>query len=143
MIGIVFILMILDDTEPKRKLFWRAYCCYILLVTLYQLFFWIAPLSEDDDRRRSEIDEYCTEFGKVYGWGEDGAHVHYFSKIECVYERNHDMIRNQLIRIVVPMFIQLYFCFIIFTNWKNASLPRSKGGCVEVNVPRQIEINGP
>ena len=84
MVGIIFIAMILDDTEKTRKLFWQAYCCYIPLITIYQLIFWIVPLPEDDKRRRTEIADFCHEYGIVKGWGEDGAHVHYFSEIECV-----------------------------------------------------------
>ena len=51
---------------------------------MYQLIFWVVPLPEDDKRRRTEIDDFCHEYGIVKGWGEDGAHVHYFSEIECV-----------------------------------------------------------
>ena len=86
--------MIVNDTNRNRMIFWIVYSCYIPIITLYNLFFWIAPSQDEAHRNKKGIEEYCIAFGEKNGWGEDGAHSHYFSQIECEYEENHDLIRS-------------------------------------------------
>ena len=55
--------MVIIDIEQNRKIFWIVYSCYIPIITLYQIFYWVFPLNEDHERWRKEIEEYCVWFG--------------------------------------------------------------------------------
>ena len=134
--------MAISDSEHNRYIFWVAYCCYIALRTSFEMFYWLFPPEEDDMKWRSDIFDYCTRVGEAEGWGEDGNPAEYFNINECQQEEYHDLIRSQFIKIFAPTFVQLYFCFVIFTHYKNASLPKTKGGCVPDNPPRRhVQLN--
>ena len=123
--------MVFKDNDQNRMMFWIAYCCYIGLLTSYELYYWFVPLPTDEELWTEKIALFCTTLGETDGWGVDGSETNpYFEYGECIQEEKHDMTRNKLVKIVLPMYVQLYFCFVIFTHYKNASLPKSKGGCI-------------
>ena len=108
--AVSFVLMLLDDSEFKRKLFF--YC--FVLSGLFQYVFGVYNAFTLTDAKQPWI-QACDDINRK---GEL-ANIHATSLEEC-----HESIENMIHTVLTVMFIaygllQIHFLLVVYTHWKN------------------------
>ena len=58
---------------------------------------------------------------------------------DCMEKVKAKSLRATFVMIVVTLLFQIHFCRVIYTHWKRAHLPKSKGGTVP-DLAESIEM---
>ena len=71
----------------------------------------------------------------------EGTSLSNFDSVgDCVDSAFENLLRNELIILNFKFVIQLHFMHVIWTNLKNSDLPLSEGGCMPIEVNRNIQM---
>ena len=70
--------------------------------------------------------EKCEEFASAEGGFEETP---FKDMDECVVHIEQSSKKASFVMTAITFLIQSHFACVVFTHWKKAHLPRSKGGC--------------
>ena len=124
--GATFLLMIYGDNELRRLMYFAAYCVYVIIVTSIRTVF----LIWDRDERVAAI-KLCKNLsdmvsdGKITGWEVTG----YKDIVDCKTSVDHFQHWAALGLTLIGLIMQIHFCLVLFTHYKNANLTKENGGC--------------
>ena len=125
--GSSFVLMVFKDTSFTRGIFFAAFTTYVLTVTLINLYFTLFMLDEDQELFDAAVKERCQQFQQESAGFDDTP----FADMEdCVKHVEQTSKKASFVITALTFLIQSHFSCVIFTHWKKAHLPRSKGGCM-------------
>ena len=107
-------------------MYFAAYCVYVIIVTSIRTVF----LIWDRDERVAAI-KLCKNLsdmvsdGKITGWEVTG----YKDIEDCKTSVDHFQHWAALGLTLIGLIMQIHFCLVLFTHYKNANLTKENGGC--------------
>ena len=122
-----------SDSKKARYLFFKTYGAYIVILTALSLYLAIYPTKGMKLLSKKAILSYCREV-------EETEIFEFSNQDDCVDGVYANLLRNELIYLNVKFVVQLHFMQVIWTHFKNADLPISKGGCVPDETNRNIQM---
>ena len=92
---------------------------------MLQLYFTFFKWEEDEVKYNEMIEFKC---GLVERDMQGYENTPYQNLDDCINQVKAQTIRATLVMIIVTLLFQIHFCRVIYTHYKRAHLPKSKGG---------------
>ena len=61
---------------------------------------------------------------------------------DCQHQIGKTVARDEFVSLVVTLLLQLHFCFVLWTHFKNSDLVKSKGGCRPDGATADVQLGG-
>jgi len=156
---VLFIMMMVKDTESKRLYYCMSYLTMVAIECLFEIlvmlqFLVTSNMAEDScleimegQGKVQEIDQA----NETIASHQKSARRWYESQEQCEGEITKTMVYDFLFFLLVQFVIQLHFCLVLWTHYKNSGLTKDKGGLVDdlgieiqnVSVPSDLSSQVP
>ena len=121
---LIFLVMVIRDSQQKRLFYFAAYCVYVALLSMSRLFFIVWDYNE-----RPLVVEKCQQISNYVM--EKWDQTDYKDVSDCRLQLGRMVLRDELLIECILIIVQVHFAQVLFTHYKNASVIRAKGGCQE------------
>ena len=120
--GLTFLRMVYRDNEQSRLLFFTAFVVYVFCLGAIEIYYCFFP---GDNEERQLVKDYCLSVEEALGTF-DGSE--FASLQDCMDKTEKTVLRDEIIIIAAQIIVQIHFILVLYTHYKNAHLPISKGG---------------